>query len=97
MDMIGDRPSGEIATDDPLVQRAVAATRLLGLEPSLGRSSTDSNVPISLGIPAVTLGGGGISGGTHSPDEWFVNDNGPRGIQRVLLIVLAQAGLATTS
>jgi acetylornithine deacetylase/succinyl-diaminopimelate desuccinylase-like protein len=96
MDMIGDRPSGGIPTDDALVQRAVAATRLLGLEPSLGRSSTDSNVPISLGVPAVTLGGGGSSGGTHSPDEWFVNENGPRGIQRVLLIVLGQAGLATT-
>lgn len=97
MDMIGDRPSGEIATDDALVQRAVAATRLLGLEPSLGRSSTDSNVPISVGIPAVTLGGGGSSGGTHSPDEWFVNENGPRGIQRVLLIVLAQAGVPAAS
>jgi acetylornithine deacetylase/succinyl-diaminopimelate desuccinylase-like protein len=97
MDMIGDRPSGEVALDEPLVQRAVAATHLLGLDPELGRSSTDSNVPISLGVPAVTLGGGGASGATHSPDEWYLNDEGPRGIQRVLLIVLAQAGVATAS
>lgn len=94
VDRIGTRPSGEIAVDEPLVQRAVAATLALGLEPGLGRSSTDSNIPISLGVPAVTLGGGGTAGASHSLDEWFVNDDGPRGIQRVLLIVLAQAGLA---
>jgi acetylornithine deacetylase/succinyl-diaminopimelate desuccinylase-like protein len=94
---IGDRPSGEIDPSDPLVQRAVAATRLLGLEPVLGRSSTDSNVPIARGIPAVTLGGGGVAGGVHSPDEWYVNEDGPLGVQRVLLVVLAQAGLVPAS
>ena len=95
--MIGDRPSGEVAEDAPLVQRAVAATRLLGLEPALGRSSTDSNIPISLGVPAITIGGGGHGGGGHSPGEWFINENGPRGIQRALLILVAQAGLAPIS
>ncbi|RMH12022.1 MAG: M20/M25/M40 family metallo-hydrolase [Gemmatimonadetes bacterium] len=94
VEMIGNRPSGEVAADHPFVQRAVAATRLLGLEPQLGRSSTDSNIPISKGIPAVTLGGGGVGGGAHSPDEWFLNENGPRGIQRVLLVLVAEAGLA---
>lgn len=94
VDRIGTRPSGEIPADDALVQRAVAATLSLGLEPSLGRSSTDSNIPISLGVPAVTLGGGGVAGSSHSLDEWYLNHEGPRGIQRVLLIVLAQAGLA---
>lgn len=94
IDRIGTRPSGEIAATDALVQRAVAATRSLGLEPGLGRSSTDSNIPISLGIPAVTLGGGGVAGNSHSLDEWYINENGPLGIQRVLLIVLAQSGLA---
>jgi tripeptide aminopeptidase len=97
LDMIGLRPSGEIAEDDPLVQRAIAATRHLGLEPGLGRSSTDSNVPISMGVPAVTLGGGGSSGGTHSLTEWYVNEDGPRGIQRVLLVVLAHVGVAAIS
>ncbi len=97
VDMIGDRPSGEIAEDAPLVQRAAAATRLLGETPQLGRSSTDSNVPIASGIPAVTLGGGGVAGGSHSPEEWYLNENGPLGIQRVLLITLAQAGLAPAS
>lgn len=95
--MIGDRPSGEVAVDDPLVQRAVAATELFGLEPRLGRSSTDANVPIALGVPAITIGGGGSGGGGHSPGEWFINQNGPRGIQRALLILVAQAGLAPIS
>jgi tripeptide aminopeptidase len=95
VEMIGNRPSGEIADDDPFVLRAIAATRHLGLEPELGRSSTDSNVPISLGIPSMTLDGGGVGGRAHSLDEWFVNQDGPLGIQRILLIVLAQAGLAS--
>jgi di/tripeptidase len=95
--MIGDRPSGEIAEDDPLVQRAVAATELFGLEPTLGRSSTDSNIPISMGISAITIGGGGSGGAGHAPGEWFINENGPRGIQRALLILVAQAGLAPIS
>jgi acetylornithine deacetylase/succinyl-diaminopimelate desuccinylase-like protein len=94
VERIGTRPSGSIAEDAPLVQRAVAATRALGRLPSLGRSSTDSNIPISMGVPAVTLGGGGGGGNAHSLDEWYLNVNGPVGIQRILLVTLAQVGLA---
>lgn len=94
LDKIGDRPSGEVAEEAPIVQRAIAATNLLGGFPALGRSSTDSNVPIALGIPAITIGGGGTGGGSHSLDEYFVNQEGPEGIQRALLILLAQAGLS---
>ena len=94
VDQIGDRPSGEIPVTDPFVARSVAAALELGLEPDLGRSSTDSNVPISMGIPAVTLDGGGMGGRAHSLDEWFINRNGPLGIQHALLTLLAQAGVA---
>ncbi|MDZ7779858.1 MAG: M20/M25/M40 family metallo-hydrolase [Gemmatimonadota bacterium] len=97
LDMIGDRPSGEIPEDDPFVQRAIAVTRHIGAEPRLGRSSTDANTPISMGIPAMTIGGGGVGGGAHSLDEWFVNEDGPLGIQRAMLILLAQAGIPGTS
>jgi len=97
MELIGDRPSGEVAEDAPIVQRAVAVTRLLGIEPRLGRSSTDSNIPISLGIPAITIGGGGVAGGAHSLHEWFLNQNGTVGLKRALLILLAQAGVAVAS
>lgn len=93
VELIGDRPSGEIPVTDPFVQRTVAAALELGLEPDLSRSSTDSNIPISMGIPAVTLDGGGIGGRAHSLDEWFINRNGPLGIQHALLTLLAQAGV----
>ncbi len=92
--LVGDRPSGEIPTDEPLVQRAAAAARELGTQSFLFRSSTDANVPISRGVPAVTIGGGGEGGGAHSLDEWW-RDPGDayRGVQRALLLVLAEAGL----
>ncbi len=92
--MIGNRPSGETSTEDNLVQRAWASTTEFGIEPKLRISSTDSNIPISKGIPAVTLGGGGIGKGAHSLGEYFVNKDGYVGIQRVLLIVVAQTGMA---
>jgi acetylornithine deacetylase/succinyl-diaminopimelate desuccinylase-like protein len=93
VELIGDRPSGEIDVSMPLVERALAATRHFGVEPRLGIGSTDSNIPISLGIPAVTIGGGGVSDGAHSLTEWFVNEQGDVGIKRALLILAAEAGL----
>ena len=97
VDMIGDRPSGEISEDHDFVQTAAAVTRALGLQPRFGRSSTDSNTPISLGIPAITIGGGGEGFGAHSLHEGFRNVAGHVGVQRALLIVLSQVGLARTS
>jgi acetylornithine deacetylase/succinyl-diaminopimelate desuccinylase-like protein len=97
VDLIGDRPSGTIPADEPFVLRASAATELMGLTPRLGVGSTDSNIPIALGVPAITIGGGGDGIAAHSPDEGFVNTNGHVGVQRALLIVLAQAGLARSS
>lgn len=97
--LVGDRPSGETDPNASLVLRAAAATHHFGGKPELQRSSTDSNVPIALGIPAITIGGGGRGGNAHSPDEWWMNRDGVRGIQRALLIVVAEAGMAgaTTS
>lgn len=89
--MIGDRPSGHTPPNDPLVQRAMAASIYFGKKPRLRTSSTDSNIPISKGIPAITLGGGGDGGGAHSLHEWYANKEGYKGIQRVFLIVAAQA------
>ncbi|MGH7503781.1 MAG: M20/M25/M40 family metallo-hydrolase [Longimicrobiales bacterium] len=94
VELVGDRPSGEIDPSTPFVQRAMAVTRALGIEPELERSSTDSNIPISLGIPAVTLGRGGVGGETHSPGEWWINRDGHIGIQRALLVLLAEAGVS---
>jgi acetylornithine deacetylase/succinyl-diaminopimelate desuccinylase-like protein len=92
VERIGLRPSGETDPSTPLVQRAMAVTRYFGEEPFLIRSSTNSNLPISLGIPAVTIGRGGAGGANHSPGEWWLNKDGHIGIQRALLLLIAEAG-----
>jgi acetylornithine deacetylase/succinyl-diaminopimelate desuccinylase-like protein len=92
VEQIGLRPSGEIDPSTPLVQRAMAVTRYFGEEPRLSRSSTNSNIPISLGVPAVTIGRGGAGGANHSPGEWWLNQEGYKAIQRALLILLFEAG-----
>ena len=93
-DKIGDRPSGEGDPSSPLVQRALATTALFGVEGVLGRSSTDSNIPISLGVPAVTIGKGGAGGAGHAPEEFWINRDAYVAVQRALLLVVAEAGLA---
>jgi acetylornithine deacetylase/succinyl-diaminopimelate desuccinylase-like protein len=92
-DKIGDRPSGEGDPNEPLVQRALASTAAFGVQGELSRSSTNSNIPISLGVPAVTVGKGGEGGNAHSPDEYWVNVDGHLAIQRALLLVVAEAGM----
>jgi len=93
LDLIGERPTGETPSDSPLVELAVEATRLLGVEPRLDQSSTDSNLPISLGIPAITLGAGGGSGSSHTLDEWYDPRDRDKGLKRGLLVILGIAGL----
>jgi tripeptide aminopeptidase len=93
VERVGNRPSGELPDDAPLLLRAKAVTRHFGETPRLGRSSTDANVPIALGVPALTIGRGGVGGNTHSPDEWWLNENGAVGIQRALVLLLLEAGL----
>lgn len=88
---VGDRPSGLTPRTHPLVQTAVAATRAVGHEYQLACASTDANVPISLGVPAVALGGGGRAGDAHLPTEWYENDKGALGIVRALLVTAAMA------
>jgi acetylornithine deacetylase/succinyl-diaminopimelate desuccinylase-like protein len=90
---LGRRPAGETDPGGPLVQAAVQATEFLGTKPELVSSSTDSNVPMALGIPSITLGAGGESGGVHTSEEWYRNVRGPEGILRALLtILLARPG-----
>jgi tripeptide aminopeptidase len=86
--LIGDRPSGETPADSFIVQLAVEATRALGHTPHLERSSTDSNIAISLGIPAITLGAGGTSGNSHTLEEWYDPRGRDIGLKRALLVLL---------
>ncbi len=90
---IGDRPSGRTEATAAIVQRAVAVSNYLNAEPQLEVASTNANTPIALGIPAVTIGSGGIGGGEHALNEWWLNDKGYLGMQRILLLLLAEAGL----
>lgn len=81
-----------------MADAAVGAYVALGLnEPRLDFSSTDSNVPLGLGIPAATLNGGGIGDKAHSPDEWYEHVNAWQGPQILLLTTLRLAGIAGAS
>ena len=93
IDLIGDRPCGETSADHPLVASAVEATRLVGREPELATASTDANVPISHGVPAIAIGAGGRGGDAHTIGEWFDNTDGALGVARALTIVVDAAGL----
>ena len=88
---VGERPSGLTPRSHPLVQVAVAATRAVGYDHQLACASTDANIPIALGVPAVALGAGGRAGDAHLPTEWYENDKGALGIVRALLVTAAMA------
>lgn len=92
---IGDRPSGELPESLPLIQRAMAATTYFGVSPRLTRGSTNSNVPISKGIPAITLGQGGKTSNNHALNEWWYDEKDSyKAIQLALLTLVSEAGLA---
>jgi len=91
---VGDRPSGVTPRTHPLVLAAVAANRVLGRDAELASASTDANVPIALGIPAIALGAGGKGGDAHLATEWYENTEGALGIVRALLVTVAMAELA---
>lgn len=94
IEVIGDRPGGETAPDDPLVVSALAATRHIERTPELTTASTDANVPISLGIPAIAIGAGGRGGDAHTIGEWYENAEGALGIVRALAVIV-EAGQVT--
>lgn len=89
--LVGSRPAGQTSADSAIVQAAVSVTKALGLPVSLDEGSTDANFPMSLGIPAVTIDGGGRGTGAHSPDEAFDTTSSWQGTQRALLLAIALA------
>lgn len=91
--VLGLRPGGELAENSPLLAAVQAADDYLGNRARIERSSTDANIPLSLGIPAIALGAGGTSGGAHSLEEWYDPTGREIGMQRVLLTILQVAGL----
>jgi tripeptide aminopeptidase len=91
--LVGDRPSGMQESTLPIIQKSMASAMFLGAQPGLSISSTNSNIPISKGVPAVTIGRGGVGGGGHSLNEWWINDKGYLAIQNALLILVSEAKL----
>jgi acetylornithine deacetylase/succinyl-diaminopimelate desuccinylase-like protein len=89
--LVGNRPPGRVARDAPIVQAALSVTRALGLPASLDEGSTDANLPMSLGIPAITIDGGGSASGTHSTGEVFDSTDSWHGTARAFLLVLSLA------
>jgi acetylornithine deacetylase/succinyl-diaminopimelate desuccinylase-like protein len=85
---IGDRPAARLADDSPLMEALRAVDRHLGIESALRLGSTDANIPLSLGVPALSMGAGGDGGGMHTVAEWYSARNREAGLKRVLLLTL---------
>jgi tripeptide aminopeptidase len=89
--LVGNRPAGRTPTDAPIVVAAQSVTKALGFSGEIGEGSTDSNIPMSLNVPAVTIGGGGRGTGAHALDEAFDTTDSWKGTQRAFLFAIALA------
>jgi acetylornithine deacetylase/succinyl-diaminopimelate desuccinylase-like protein len=94
---IGDRPAAQLPGDSPLLGVLRAVDRHLGLRTNLRLGSTDANIPLSLGVPAMSIGAGGDGGGAHTQAEWYSAKNREVGLRRVLLLTLAMIEWAAES
>jgi acetylornithine deacetylase/succinyl-diaminopimelate desuccinylase-like protein len=90
-ELVGDRPAGALAMDAPILTTAQAVARVLGVVAAVSESSSDANLPISLRIPAISIGGGGRSVDSHTPSETFDATDSWKGTQFGLLLTLALA------
>ena len=94
IESLGTRRGGELAADSPLLAALRAADAIVGNESRIERSSTDANVPLSMGIDAISIGAGGSGGGAHSLQEWYDPAGREMGLKRALLALLGISGLA---
>ncbi len=90
-DLVGYRPAGSTSADSAIVITALAVSKIFGHNGKLGEGSTDSNVPMNIGVPAITIGGGGRGTGAHALDEAFDTKDSYLGTQRALLLAVALA------
>jgi acetylornithine deacetylase/succinyl-diaminopimelate desuccinylase-like protein len=94
VETIGDRPGGALPEDSPLLHTIRAVDRHLALNTELRMGSTDANVPLALGVPAVAMGAGGTGGGMHTLNEWYDPTGRETALRRVLLTLLDTVHLA---
>jgi tripeptide aminopeptidase len=90
---LGTRPAGKLPDDSPLLATVRNVDRFLGNRSRLERSSTDANIPLSMGIPAIAVGGGGRGGGSHTLDEWYDPAGRELGLKRLFLTVVSLSGV----
>jgi len=90
---LGARPAGKLPADSPLLATVLDVDAYLGISSRPESGSTDANIPLALGIPALAVGGGGKAGGAHTLGEWFDPTDRELGLKRLYLIALALAGL----
>jgi tripeptide aminopeptidase len=95
VELLGSRPGGELAAGSALLAALRAADEAVGNSSRIERSSTDANIPLSMGIEAIAIGAGGNGGGAHSLDEWYEPAGRELGLKRALLTLLGVAGVAT--
>lgn len=88
---LGERPAGSLPPDHALVRLATACTERVGRAPRAAIASTDANVPLARGIPALAIGAGGSGGGAHTDAEWYSDEHADVGLERVLRLVVALA------
>jgi acetylornithine deacetylase/succinyl-diaminopimelate desuccinylase-like protein len=86
---LGSRPGGGLPSNSPLLQTIQAVDAHLNIRSRIDCASTDANVPLSLSLPAVSIGAGGRGGGAHTRDEWYQPDGREFGLRRILLILAA--------
>lgn len=91
--MVGNRPSADLPQDAPLLKTLRAVDAHLGIKARINRASTDANIPLSLGIEALAIGGGGSGGGAHTLHEWFEPAGRDLALKRILLTTLALTGV----
>lgn len=91
---IGDRPAAQLPADSPILETLRSVDRHLGIRTDLRLGSTDANIPIARGIPALSMGAGGEGGGAHTQGEWYSDKDRELGLRRALLLILALADWA---
>jgi tripeptide aminopeptidase len=94
INVIGSRPGGELSNDSALLAALRSADDFIGNKSRVERSSTDANIPLSLGIDAIAIGAGGNGGGAHSLSDWYEPAGREVGLMRVLLALLEVSGVA---
>ena len=97
IDRIGDRPAGRLADNSPLLEALHAVDRHLGIRTEQRVASTDANIPLSLGIPALSIGAGGDGGGIHTRGEWYDASGRELALKRILLLLLLALDLVAPS